>query len=112
MPVDHRGKQVRRQGANLRLAFNSRASFPARPHRNERRQQASNLRMCPTRATRRLQPVGHASRAEAAGIELRRRPTALNLQTPRRGDPGAMEWGAAELAYVERNANTFRAALS
>jgi len=28
-----------------------------------------------------------------------------------RGDPGAMKWGAAELAYMERNADAFRALL-
>jgi hypothetical protein len=28
-----------------------------------------------------------------------------------KGDPGAMEWGAAELAHLRRNADVFRARL-
>jgi hypothetical protein len=28
------------------------------------------------------------------------------------GDPGAMEWGSAELAHLERNADVFRQRLS
>jgi Phosphotransferase enzyme family len=35
-----------------------------------------------------------------------------NFQAIVDGDPGAMEWGAAELAYMERNAEAFRKALS
>jgi hypothetical protein len=38
--------------------------------------------------------------------------TVRNFQTVVEGDPGAMEWGAAELAYMERNADVFRTALS
>jgi hypothetical protein len=35
-----------------------------------------------------------------------------SFQTVVDGDAGAMEWGAAELAYMERNADAFRSALS
>jgi hypothetical protein len=35
-----------------------------------------------------------------------------NFQTIVDGHPGAMKWGAAELAYMERNADVFTAALS
>jgi len=34
------------------------------------------------------------------------------FQTVVEGDPGAMEWGAAELAYMRRNAGVFRRALA
>jgi hypothetical protein len=38
--------------------------------------------------------------------------TARTFQHIVAGDPGAEEWAAAELAYVERNADCFRAALA
>jgi hypothetical protein len=41
--------KLRRQGSNLRLAINSRASFPLDYTGTKRRQQDSNLRTCPTR---------------------------------------------------------------
>jgi hypothetical protein len=34
------------------------------------------------------------------------------FQTVVEGDRGAMEWGAAELAYMRRNADVFREALA
>jgi Phosphotransferase enzyme family len=38
--------------------------------------------------------------------------TVRNFQTAVEGDPGAVEWGAVELSYMERNADTFRTVLS
>jgi hypothetical protein len=35
-----------------------------------------------------------------------------HFQTVVEGDPGAKEWGAAELAYMRRNAGVFRTALA
>jgi len=38
--------------------------------------------------------------------------TVQHFQTVVEGDQGAMEWAASELAYMERNADVFRASLS
>jgi hypothetical protein len=38
--------------------------------------------------------------------------TVRSFQSVVDGDPGATEWAASELAYLERNADTFRTALS
>ena len=38
--------------------------------------------------------------------------TVQHFQMVVAGDPGAMDWAAAELAYLERNAALFRACLS
>jgi hypothetical protein len=64
--------KLRRQGSNLRLTVNSRASCRSTtPERNG----GSRIRTCGRAprayalATRRLQPLGHASRAEGEGVE-------------------------------------------
>ena len=67
-PVRPRGRELRRQGSNLRFASNSRASYPSTTP-DQRRQQDSNLRAA-------LMPLalpcllGHASKeAEGEGVE-------------------------------------------
>ena len=70
-PVRPRGREkLRRQGSNLRLAINSRASFRSTtPERNG----GSRIRTadgCPAGVTTRcLQPLGDASGAEGEGVE-------------------------------------------
>ena len=84
-PVRPRGRELRRQGSNLRLTINSRASFRLDYTGTNG---GSRIRTCGRAphayalATRRHQPLGHASEAEGEGVE-----------PPRPRSPPAFETG-------------------
>ena len=72
-PLRPRGRKLRRQDLNLRLASNSRV-LPAPPRRNRRRQQDSNLRAATAPKThpfsrRGTAPVAVLPRVAPAGVE-------------------------------------------
>ena len=100
-PVRPRGRELRRQGSNLRLAINSRASFPLDYTGTNG---GSRIRTCGRAphayalATRCLQPLGHASEAEGEGVEPPRPRSPPVFETGYRtdGSPSKSEWPRQE----------------
>ena len=101
-PIDHGGRRkLRRQGSNLRLAINSRVSCRLDYTGTNG---GSRIRTCGRAphvyalATRRLQPLGHASRAEGEGVEPPRPRSPPVFETGYRthGSPSQREWPRQE----------------